>query len=241
LLGNDRLDTVALAAGELEALSRQVTLGLPAPQIIQRLSALRCEPLERPFERLAQHARTLAQRLGKGEVTIEVDGGGVRLDPRRWSALWLELVHVVRNAIDHGFEPPEERRGAGKLSAPRLRLGASLQDAGLVIEIEDDGRGIDWEAVKRVASERRLPAETEADLLAVLLAPGVSTRREVTDQSGRGMGMAAVDDRVRELGGVLSVSSRAGGGTCWRCSFPRTILRPHEGFAPSPLGETVAA
>jgi two-component system chemotaxis sensor kinase CheA len=130
------------------------------------------------------------------------------------------MVHVVRNAVDHGFETQEERRAGEKPARPRLRLGAFLRDHQFTIEIEDDGRGIDWAAIERSASARGLPAADDRQRLAALLAPGVSTRAEVSATSGRGVGMAAVQARVRSFDGTMAVDSRPGGGTCWRFSFP---------------------
>jgi two-component system chemotaxis sensor kinase CheA len=169
---------------------------------------------------LAAQARSLSQRLGKGEPLIEIQGDGTRLDPALWGPLFSELVHLVRNAVDHGFEAAEQRAASGKPSQPRLTLKSSLQNGQLTIEIEDDGRGIDWRAVARSAAKQGIVAETEAELTAALFADGVSTSERVSDTSGRGVGMAAVQARVRELGGNIRVASRAGLGTCWTLSFP---------------------
>jgi chemotaxis protein histidine kinase CheA len=133
-------------------------------------------------------------------------------------------VHVVRNAVDHGWESPEERRAAGKSSQPKLRLGAYMQAQDLTIELEDDGRGIDWDAIRRAADERGMPARTQSDLTAALLSVGVSGREEVGPLSGRGVGMSAVQARVEQFAGRIEVSSRRGEGTCWRLSFPASSL-----------------
>jgi len=195
----------------------------------RRISGWRCEPVERAFERLATNARALARRLGKGDIEIEVEGHGLGLDPKRWEPLWTELVHVIRNAVDHGIEPAAEREDAGKSQQARLRFSASLLERDLVIELADDGRGIDWEAVRAAALARGLPAGSDGELLAALLAPGLTTSAVVSATSGRGLGMAAVSARVHELQGELTVETTRGAGTCWRLSFPRSTLRPYEG------------
>ena len=228
VMGESVRALVELAPEELERLAEEVGRGLAPAATARRLVAWRCEPVERAFERLASNARALARRLGKGEIEVDVEAHDLRLDPKRWGPLWAELVHVVRNAVDHGLESPAERRAAGKPEQARLRFSACLRDCALVIEMADDGRGIDWNAVRAAAHTRGLPADSEGDLLAALLAPGLTTSAEVSATSGRGLGMAAVFARVRELQGELTVESRRGAGTCWRLSFPRSTLRPYE-------------
>ncbi len=229
-VGDRARDRVELASPEIERLADDVQRGLAPAATAQRLLAWRCEPVERTFARLAHGGHLLARRLGKGDLEVEVDGGGLRLDPGRWGPLWIELVHLVRNAVDHGLETGAERRAADKPPRPRLRLSASLRpEAGLVIEVADDGRGIDWEAIRQAARAQGQPAETPADLQAALLAPGVSARTRVTATSGRGIGMAAVAARVEELQGQIAVETRPDQGTTWRLTFPATALRSHEG------------
>jgi HAMP domain-containing protein/HPt (histidine-containing phosphotransfer) domain-containing protein/two-component sensor histidine kinase len=228
-LGERGREVVELPAGELERLREEVEAGASPARIAQRLAAWRCEPIDRPFQRLASHARALSGRLGKGDVIVDVEGHGLRLDPRRWASLWHELVHVVRNAVDHGFESRDERHSAGKAPRPRLRLAGYLQDTELVIEIEDDGRGIDWTAVRQVAMTRGLAATSEADLTHALFTAGLTTRTEVSATSGRGVGLTSLYRQVQELQGQVAVSSRRGAGTMWRLSFPRSTLGPSEG------------
>jgi hypothetical protein len=240
LLGEQALDAIAVQSKEVDALLADIAQGLPAAAVAQRIAAWRAEPVERPLARLGKYARALASRLGKGEADIVLEGHGVRLDHDRWAPLWSELVHVVRNAVDHGWESPDERRAAGKPSHPKLRLGATLHARELAIELEDDGRGIDWDAIRAAAIERGLPARDERDLIAALLSAGVSGRKEVGPVSGRGVGMSAVLARVVELAGRIEVSTRKGIGTTWRLLFPAP---PLDGLARGPTlgGETESA
>jgi two-component system chemotaxis sensor kinase CheA len=144
----------------------------------------------------------------------------VHLDPDRFAPLWSALVHVVRNAVDHGLEHPEDRESAGKTPHGRLRLAAQIRGSDVVIEIEDDGRGVDWSTIERIAAERGLPYATRADLVDAMLRPDFSTRSEVTTSSGRGVGMAEVAERVRAFGGTLLVESELNVGTKWRVIVP---------------------
>jgi HPt (histidine-containing phosphotransfer) domain-containing protein len=224
LLGGQGLDTIAVQARDVDQLCADITHGLSPAAIAERLAAWRDEPVERPLARLGNYARALASRLGKGDASIVLEGHGLKLDRDRWAPLWSDLVHVVRNAVDHGWESPAERRAAGKPSQPKLRLGAYMRANDLTIELEDDGRGIDWDAIRNAASQRGLPVGTESDLTAALLSEGVSGRDEVGPLSGRGVGMSAVQARVEEFAGRIEVTSRRGEGTCWRLSFPSSSL-----------------
>jgi two-component system chemotaxis sensor kinase CheA len=185
-----------------------------------RLAAWQAEPVEKAFGRLAHQGIELARRSGKGALRVVVDAGGVRLDRGRFGAFWSELVHIVRNAVDHGIEAPEERAARGKPREGTLSLRASSEKNELRIEIADDGAGIDWEAIRAAASERGLPHRTEAELFGALCRDGLTTRSEVTSVSGRGVGMAAVLSRVRSMHGVLEVESTLGRGTTWIIRFP---------------------
>jgi two-component system chemotaxis sensor kinase CheA len=229
LVGDRGRDVIELQTHDLEHLCEELGRGVAPAKVLQRLSALRFEPVERSLERLAGHARALTQRLGKGDVIIDIEGRGLRLDPRRWSPLWSEMVHVVRNAVDHGFESAEGRRAAGKPPRPRLRLGAYVRENEFAIELEDDGRGIDWAAVRQSAAARGITVETESDLTAVLFTSGFTTRTEISATSGRGVGLSAVYARVQEFQGQVVVQSRPGAGTCMRFCFPLSALGPLEG------------
>jgi signal transduction histidine kinase len=226
LLGERGRDIVEVQVGELAGVIEDLRSAGTPNRITSQLAGWTLEPVERPLGRLARYARSLAQRLGKGEIHVDVDGGGVRVDPQRWKGLWSELVHVVRNAVDHGMEAPDERRGTSKPLQPRLRLRTAAAGERLIIDIDDDGRGIDWDALRAIAQGKGLPCASPEELTAVLLAPDITTRSQVTLTSGRGMGLASVADRVRELGGNIAVKSRTGHGTQFRVSLPLTAGAP---------------
>jgi chemotaxis protein histidine kinase CheA len=157
--------------------------------------------------------------LGKGGLEIRVDADNVRLDPQRWTPLWSVLVHVVRNAVDHGLEMPERRSACGKQPNGTLRFAARHIGACLRIEIEDDGQGIDWDAVRRRCRERGLPSETRTHLVDALIAPGFSTRQVVTEQSGRGIGLSAVAAVISDLRGKMDLDETSV-GTCCTMTLP---------------------
>jgi two-component system chemotaxis sensor kinase CheA len=218
--GGDERAVIELSTADLDDLARRVHRGAQARELLSELVRLRWEPVERPLARLAEHGRALALRLKDLEIDVRVQADDLRLDPERWNPLWSTLVHLIRNAVDHGLETAEERASAGKPVRAMLRLEARRRDGGLRLEIEDDGRGIDWEALRRLCRKRGLPNETRAELFEVLLRPDVSSREQVTETSGRGVGLAAVAASVSELGGTLAVESEPGRGTLWILQLP---------------------
>lgn len=219
-LGERGRDVVEVDARELERLEEEVRGGAPAARIRDLLASWKLEPADRSLARLASHARALASRFGKGDVSVVTDGGGVRLSTEQWGSFWSAMVHIVRNAVDHGFESPGERARAGKPARPHLRLTVAAAERTLRVEVEDDGAGIDWSVVEQKAKSRGLPHETEQDLMRAIFAPDFTTRSEATSLSGRGIGLSAVLSEVERRGGSLSVQSRRGGGTCFRFTFP---------------------
>ncbi|HYP87687.1 MAG TPA: ATP-binding protein, partial [Polyangiaceae bacterium] len=203
---------------ELVALSNDAAV--PRRELHRRLSVWQGEPVERAFQRLADQAVGLARRLGKADPRIVIEAADVRVDRAQFGSFFGELVHVVRNAFDHGVETPEERIEADKPAFGTLTLRATRRAEELELQIGDDGAGIDWEDIRQLAKSRGLPHTTQAELLDALCADGVTTRTEVTALSGRGVGMAAFRQRVSALGGRLEVRSTRGQGTTWIVRFP---------------------
>jgi two-component system chemotaxis sensor kinase CheA len=211
--------SIEITDQQLELLSEQVRAGVSSAALLEQVRRFGWEPSERPLRRLAQHAQALAVRLGKGSLEVTIDADATRLEPERWAPLWSALVHIVRNAVDHGIEPPQERVTSGKPATGRIRLAPRRVGLDYEVEIHDDGRGIDWEAVRRACEARGRPSSTQADLLALLLSTDFSTRAQVTQTSGRGVGLSVLAHVVSELSGSLSVESQVGLGTQWKLSF----------------------
>lgn len=218
LLGQ-RSQVIEVSHEEHLALEQAVERATSTEEILQAIRALELEPLERRFRLCAEQVRGIAARLDK-LVEVEISGGGIRLDSKRWAPVWAAFVHVLRNAVDHGIESPEQRRASGKPEVGRITISARRDDATISIGIEDDGRGIDWEAVRRRCVTRGLPSGSTEELVAALFADGLSTVDRVTDLSGRGVGMSALQAAVQKLGGAISVQSERGRGSRVTMSFP---------------------
>jgi PAS domain-containing protein/HPt (histidine-containing phosphotransfer) domain-containing protein len=169
-------------------------------------------------------AKQLATRFGK-EVEVDVKDNHLRLPRGEFRAFLGTLVHVLRNAVDHGIEEPAARELAGKSRAGHATIESRFEGTQLVIGVEDDGRGIDWAAVRARAAAAGLPASTDEELVEALFHDGLSTKDLVTEVSGRGVGLAAVRERCRDLGGIV-VRSTEGAGTRFEFRFPVPSLAP---------------
>jgi HPt (histidine-containing phosphotransfer) domain-containing protein len=221
-------DRVEIDAGELERVLTQAR-ALHAPrEVIDTISRWRHEPVLYRLEQLAQAVDRLARRLDK-QVEAVVSDGGVRLPAERLAPFWCALVHVVRNAIDHGIETPRTRMAAGKSPRGRIELRAGRTDAGFEITVSDDGAGIDWKGLAEKAAVRGLPYANQDELIEALFQDGVSTAEEVTELSGRGVGMGAVRATVFQLAGRVHVSSTPATGTEWVFRFPASVLDEGQG------------
>ncbi|MGC4079506.1 MAG: ATP-binding protein [Rubrivivax sp.] len=217
----DRNDIIELDVREHEALEAEALRA--AAELAERVRSLKLEPTRKRFRRLAEHAHAIGERLGKA-VEVVTEGGDERVDPHRWGPFWRSLVHAVRNAVDHGIEAPEERVEAGKPTRGKIVLRSRMAGDRFVIEIVDDGRGIDWERVRARAKAAGFAAETDADLHDALFRDSISTANEVSEISGRGVGMGALLEATRELDGDIRMSSRPGQGTTARISFPSSSM-----------------
>jgi HPt (histidine-containing phosphotransfer) domain-containing protein len=227
VLGEGGRNIVEIPGVEFDRLCRDVDQGMTLQELRLRLQRLTFEPIERPLGRLARFASSLGHRLGKPDIVVVINTEGALMDPRRLRRLWTTLVHVVRNAVDHGIEPPLERLARGKSANGQLTFRAVQTSHELALDIEDDGRGIDWAQVDEVARARGLAHESEADLVRALLSDGFTTKCQADSTSGRGVGLSAVSQTVAELGGTLSLKSRPGRGATWSIVLP---LMPAEGY-----------
>jgi two-component system, chemotaxis family, sensor kinase CheA len=189
---------------------------------------IRLLPLAAIFQLFPRMVRDLARDLAK-EVQLIIEGGDTAADKRILEEMKDPLMHMIRNAIDHGLEAPDERQLSGKPRLGTIRLRAHLTSSNLVIEVSDDGRGLDLERIKSTALKRRLRREeelaamTSAQIQALIFAPGFSTSPLVTDVSGRGVGLDVVWANVERLKGSIQVESSAGHGCTLRICLPKAV------------------
>lgn len=223
LLRQRRREVVIELERYTSALDQLTRAGAPQP-VLEDMRQWTWRSMQQGVESLAGHSRSLAQRIGKPEVVVAYEADQVaHPDEESWRGLWCSLVHVVRNALDHGIEAPNERKGLPKSGSGTLSIRAWADSHDWVIEVGDDGRGIDWQRVAAAAKKRGLAHATRRDLEAALFADGFTTREEVTCFSGRGVGMAAVQEAVNRLQGRIEIESDLGEGTTFRFRIPRVV------------------
>jgi len=228
VLARNRLKTLRPGVHD-ENLDRAVTaLDTVTARLQGAVMSARMQPVSRVFTRFPKLARDVARQLKK-QVELVVEGGETELDRNLVEALADPLVHLVRNAIDHGIEMPDARRAAGKPEQGTVRLTAQQEGDHVAIEVSDDGGGIDPEAIRRSAIRKGL-IDTEAaarlgedECLSLLFLPGFSTRTEVSDLSGRGVGMDVVQSKIRELSGQVQIQSDLGKGSRFIIRVPLTL------------------
>jgi two-component system chemotaxis sensor kinase CheA len=241
----DRLDRLIDMVGELviaqamivaddvlmdtthQGLSRKVLMAGKIVRDLQDLSmSMRMVPLKPVFQKLARLVRDLSQKSGKS-VEFQTSGEDTELDRNMVDALGDPLVHMVRNSLDHGLETPTERAGAGKRGAGLLRLSAYHAGGAVVIELHDDGRGLNREKIVAKALAKGIIENgkqlSDQDVFGLIFAPGFSTADQITDISGRGVGMDVVRRNIEGIRGTIEITSSPGAGTTFRLRLPLTL------------------
>lgn len=188
------------------------------------------------LQRLASQAQRVAEGLGK-RVDVRVEHHHLRITPGPLDDFWGALIHVARNAVDHGIEDSDERESHGKPATGCVTVrSVPLEKGGFAIELADDGRGVDFEKLRRTAETLGISATTRDELIALMFRDGVSTRSTVTEISGRGVGLGAAAAACRAAGGVVQVQTEAGKGTCFRFEFqqqPVRVSKSHSARSPA--------
>jgi two-component system chemotaxis sensor kinase CheA len=194
----------------------------------QGVMKTRMQPIGQAWQKLPRIVRDLSVELGK-EIELQMHGADTELDRQVLDLVKDPLTHLVRNCADHGIESPAERSAAGKPGKGTIRLTASRQGGYIVIEIADDGRGLDAVRIRAkaleagLASEAEIAAKPEAEINNFIFAPGFSTAAEVTSISGRGVGMDVVRSNIEQIGGTVDVTSVAGRGASFIIKIPLTL------------------
>ncbi len=224
--------SVIIGLEELEQLTREIQ---------ESVMAIRAQPVKPLFQRMSRIVREVADATGK-EVRLKTDGEATEVDKTVVERLADPLTHMIRNAVDHGIESPEARVAAGKPAEGNVRLSAAHRSGRIVIEISDDGAGIDRPKVRASAIKKGLISPdaqlSDSDIDNLLFLPGFSTAATISSISGRGVGMDVVKRSIQALGGRISISSRPGQGSTFSMSLPLT-LAVLDGMAVSVAGQTL--
>jgi len=228
VLVRNRLVRLGLNSGD-EAMSKAVSnLDVVTADLQTSVMKTRMQPIKKVFGRFPRLVRDLARNLKK-EINLELVGEETDLDKNLVEALADPLVHLVRNAVDHGVETPEEREKAGKARAGRVVLSAEQEGDHILLSITDDGKGMDADVLRAKAVEKGLLDKDAADRLNefecynLIFAPGFSTKTEISDVSGRGVGMDVVKTKITQLNGTVNVFSQKGQGSKIIIKVPLTL------------------
>jgi len=215
--GLSRASSVAIGLEELEQLTRDIQ---------DSVMAIRAQPVKPIFQRMSRTVRETAAITHKS-VRLMVDGEGTEVDKTVIERLTDPLTHMIRNAIDHGIESPEARIAAGKPEEGTLKLSAMHRSGRIVIEVSDDGAGINRRRVRDIAVSKGLIPEnaslSDEEIDGLIFLPGFSTNSTASSISGRGVGMDVVKRAIQALGGRIAISSREGHGSTFSMSLPLTL------------------
>jgi two-component system chemotaxis sensor kinase CheA len=215
--GLARSSGISVGLEDLELLTREIQ---------DSVMAIRAQPVKSVFQRMPRLVREVAEMTGK-RVRLVTEGEATEVDKTVVERLAEPITHMIRNAIDHGLETPDDRLATGKPAEGTVRLAALHRSGRIVIEISDDGRGINRERVKRIAVSRGLIPEDAAlsddEIDNLIFLPGFSTAETISDVSGRGVGMDVVRRSIQALGGRISIASNPGHGSIFTLSLPLTL------------------
>ncbi|MCG8528246.1 MAG: chemotaxis protein CheW [Opitutales bacterium] len=230
VLSRNQLIRIAEKSGqEVSGLQGVIqNMNLVTSEMHERVMQTRLQPLGIIFSKFNRIIRDLSNKLSK-EIKLDIEGEDVELDKSIIESLSDPLTHLIRNTADHGIEPPDEREAAGKPRIGSARLTAKHVGGQVMIQISDDGRGIDAEKLKRKAIDKGLLTPEEADAMSerqafsIIFLPGFSTAEQVSDVSGRGVGMDVVRTNIEKLGGFIDIDSELGRGTTISLRLPLTL------------------
>jgi two-component system, chemotaxis family, sensor kinase CheA len=222
-LENGSGDRIVLDEQDKELLLAAIERGESRPNLKKLVESWQHESMRTRLNRAAEQVKALAARLGKDPLNVQVDCEPIRQPHEDWQSLWAQLAHVLRNAVDHGLESPSERSLVGKPEIATVRLAGYRKEGNIVVEVADSGRGVDWAKVEQKALELGLltkPGVGPEGLSALLFHDGLSTRDQVSDVSGRGVGLGALYTTVKNRGGQIRVESQPGRGTRFVVTWP---------------------
>ena len=239
VLGGDLGERYELSGTDMDELRRALREGR-IDDAERRLAHVRGDTIGKHFGLVVAQLQSVSKRLGKATPEIVVSGTEICLPRARFAPFLSALTHVINNVADHGLESERERLSAGKSPQNRVTLSARLENDQVVIEVSDDGRGIDWHKVAERARERSWPHHTRAQLVDALFAIGFSTAETTSEVSGRGVGMSAVLEACRQLDGACTIDS-AGPGTRFTATFPLSSAQSSVPAAPAITLERVTS
>ncbi|HEX2871680.1 MAG TPA: ATP-binding protein [Polyangiaceae bacterium] len=235
---------IEISEEEYGRLSKAVQSGEPHATLADLVRGLKQEPTAWRLGRARDTLLSTCAKLGRAPVDVVIDDGGIRLPPGRLAPFWSVFSHVLANAIDHGIEPDEVRREKGKKVPGTITLRTFIEKRELVVQVADDGAGIDWERLRDAAKAKGLPHASRRELVNALLSDGFSLKASVSEVSGRGVGLSAVGNVVAAMGGRVELDGAPDAGATWRFRLPVGRLDSDDEHPPTraaPSGADVGA
>jgi two-component system chemotaxis sensor kinase CheA len=221
LMGEHHDRSIEIDDADYQAIVKAVLNGVDAREVLRMIESWRLEPASKRLARVEQQIRALAERMGKSDVQVQIEPHELRFSSERYAPFWSAFIHVLRNAVDHGIDDREQRERRGKSFTAHIRVATRIEEGNFVVTVEDDGPGVDWEALRAKADELGIDPALLGTRENLVFLPGVSTKSIVTEVSGRGVGMVAVRDACEALGGRVNVQSEEGQGTRVSFVFPK--------------------
>jgi two-component system, chemotaxis family, sensor kinase CheA len=229
LIGERLHSSIELDDADYQAIIKAVLDGVDSKAVLRLIESWRLEPAGKRLARIEQQIKGLAERMGKSNVAVALEAHELRFSSERFAPFWSAFVHVLRNAVDHGIEDCELRTRRGKPLQSLIKVSTKVERERFVVTVEDDGPGVDWEALRTKASQLGINAAALEKKENLAFLPGVSSKTSVTELSGRGIGMAAVREACEALGGTVEIKSQSGLGTRISFAFPKdqTVYEGH--------------
>jgi len=227
IINKNRLDNILSDTANKELKAALASMEHNISELQENVSAARLVPVGEIFQKFPRMVRDLAREAGK-EIELVLEGSEIELDKAMIDTLSEPLIHLLKNAVDHGIEPAETRQKHKKKKSGMVKLAAKRAENHILIDVEDDGGGIDTARMKEVAVRKGFVSQEEAeslqdrDALNLLFEPGVTSAEEVTDVSGRGVGLDVVKNSAKRLGGTVEVATEKGKGTRFTLTLPLT-------------------
>ena len=226
-IGKEMLQSRGFTSEGIEIQKASQALDRKVAELQEGLIEIRMTPISQVFDRLIRVVRKLSRELGK-EVDLQISGEETKMDKSMIEEIADPLMHLIRNSLDHGIEPKAERLKAGKSEIGIIKINASQQGNNVVITVEDDGAGINMDRIREKGIERGLLEQDkeyeQRELINLLFTPGFSTAQEVTEVSGRGVGLDVVAKNISDLSGIVEVDTKPGQGSRFSITLPITLV-----------------
>jgi len=229
LVGEHLHSSIEIDDADYQAIIKAVLDGVEPKVVVRLMESWRLEPAGKRLARIEQQIKGIAERMGKSNVAVAIAPHGLRFNTERFAPFWSAFIHVLRNAVDHGVEDRELRAKRGKPAQSLIKVSTTVEHKRFIVTVEDDGPGVDWEALRAKAGQLGINAAALENKENLAFLPGVSSKANVTELSGRGIGMAAVRAACEALGGSVEIKSQPGIGTRISFAFPKdkTVYEGH--------------